>query len=346
MLSLLSWSGAAGSPPPLPSVSPAERQRGVCFVAGDRVGEDVFADLSRSGVTWISQTPFGWQRSAHDPDFRVVTGGAVYWGERDVGLRETARLARRHGIHTLLKPHLWLIGSARGDWSGSISMRSEAAWKSWFSRYEEFIVHYARLAEESGMEALCIGTELEGTTSRERDWRKIIAVVRRVYHGRLTYAANWSGEFERIRFWDALDYVGVQAYFPLARSPGASTSDLVAAWTPVRARLEALSRRTGKPVLFTEVGYRSARGAAVSPWKWRSGDPVFLEEQARCYESVFRVFWNRPWFAGTYWWKWFPSWDGRRSNRDRSFTPQGKPALQILSRWYRNGSAQRLETRD
>lgn len=45
--------------------------------------------------------------------------------------------------------------------------------------------------------------------------RRLIRQIRRVYHGPLTYAANWSGEYKQIRFWDALDYVGIQAYFPL-----------------------------------------------------------------------------------------------------------------------------------
>ena len=46
--------------------------------------------------------------------------------------------------------------------------------------------------------------------------RHLVAEVRAIYGGKLVYAANWD-EIDRVRFWDALDYVGVQLYAPLAR---------------------------------------------------------------------------------------------------------------------------------
>jgi hypothetical protein len=325
--------GASDSRTPAGSVA-AEKHCGVCFVAGGPVDEEVFLDLRAHGVQWISQTPFGWQRRASEPRFEIVTDGPVYWGETDQGLAATTQLARKHGIHTMLKPHLWLLDRSHGQWEGSIAMRSEADWRRWFENYELFIVHYATLAESIGATAFCIGTELEGTTEREADWRRIITSVRRAYRGPITYAANWSGEHERIAFWDALDFVGVQAYFPLATAPQADVDSLVAAWQPVRARLAALSARTGKPIVFTEIGYRSERGAAAEPWRWRARQPADSLEQAACYEAAFRALWNEPWFAGFYWWKWFPAWDEQRSPRDASFTPQGKPAADVLARWY------------
>jgi len=310
------------------------RQRGVCFVAGPRIGTEAFDPLVASGVTWISQTPFGWQEHAHDPDFRIVTGGFVYWGERDSGLIETARMAHERGIRVLLKPHLWLRDRSAGQWTGSIAMESEDDWQRWFARYEEFIVHYAGLAEAGGMDALCIGTELEGTTGREADWRRVIAAVRRVYHGRITYAANWSGEFERVAFWDALDWIGVQAYFPLSSQAEASVDELVAGWQPHVMKIAAVQRRFGKPVVFTEVGYKASDRATVEPWLWRTDDRYNPQEQARAYEATFRVFWPRPWFAGMYWWKWFPGDHPEQDGHDNRFSPQGKPARAVLAKWY------------
>jgi hypothetical protein len=309
------------------------KHRGVCFVAGEPVDEEVFLELKSTGVRWISQTPFGWQRRADEPKFEIVTEGPVYWGETDAGLAATTRLARKHGIYTLLKPHLWLLDRSRGQWEGSIAMRSEEDWQRWFDHYERFIVHYAALADSIGAAALCVGCELEGTSAREADWRRIIAAVRRVYKGPLTYAANWNGEYERVAFWDALDFIGVQAYFPLAARPQRDVDSLSAAWAPIRARLAAVAARTGKPIVFTEIGYRSERGAAVEPWRWRSGEPPDSLEQAACYEAAFRALWRETWFGGTYWWKWFPS-GSARTPRDRLFSPQGKPASAILAHWY------------
>ena len=39
---------------------------------------------------------------------------------------------------------------------------------------------------------------------REKDWRRIIGEVRKVYDGKLTYSANWYREFEQITFWMSL----------------------------------------------------------------------------------------------------------------------------------------------
>ena len=308
--------------------------RGVCFVAGPPVDSTHFSRLKDLGVSWISQTPFGWQARVDEPTFRIVTSGRVYWGERDEGLRETARLARRAGIRTMLKPHLWLRDRTGGKWEGDIAMRNEEDWARWFAQYERFLVHYATLAEESGMEALCIGTDLEGTTAREADWRRVIARVRQVYRGQLTYAANWAGEHERIRFWDALDLVGVQAYFPLSEEDDPGLDALVQGWAPHRERLKALAERAGKPIVFTEVGYRSAMAAAREPWLWRTPESENLALQARCYEAVFRTFWHEPWFGGAFWWKWYPHGAGTHPYEESTFTPQGRPAEKVLANWY------------
>jgi glycosyl hydrolase family 113 len=311
------------------------RMRGVCFVAGRKIDESVFRPLLKDGVEWISQTPFGYLSAADSPEIVIPPHGEVYWGETDEGIAATARLARQYGIRTLLKPHLWVGGWHEGSWSGDIGMKSAEDWRKWFSSYRDFILHYARLAQANGIEALCVGTELQGATSgHDAEWRALIAEVRKAFTGRITYAANWDHEFEALTFWDALDFAGVQAYFPLSGQSESSVPDLLSGWRPHLAMLQQVSARIGRPVVFTEIGYRSADGAAVQPWLWRTEDRANPEEQARCYEAMFRAAWNQPWFRGLYVWKWFPHRDGRESAGDNSFTPQGKPAEAILGRWY------------
>jgi hypothetical protein len=328
---------ATRRPAQLP-VIPGARHRGVCFVAGPNAPTDAdFADLAAHGVDWISQTPFGWQTRADEPAFRMITEGHGWWGERDSGLVETTRLARARGIRTLLKPHVWLRDRSDGQWVGSIAMTNEADWADWFTRYEEFIVHYAVLAESMGVEVLCIGTELEGTTRRTADWRRVIAAVRAVYRGRLTYAANWSGEFEHVEFWGDLDYIGVQAYFPLSDRAEASVDELLAGWRPVVERIVVVQQRFARPVLVTEIGYKAADLATVEPWTWTTTDRYNPDEQARAYEAAFRALWDRPWCAGMYWWKWFPAGHHEAHGRDRYFTPQDKPAAGVMAKWYRAG---------
>ena len=323
------------------------RHRGVGWEAGPwEVTSEHFDSLLAVGAERIAQTPFGWQDAADSPELDLITGGRVFWGETDEGLEVTTRLARERGIRTLLKPHVWLRRAEDGAWRGEIAMGSDEDWERWFASYRGFILHYARLAERLGMPTLAVGTELHATVrERPEDWRRIIREVRGVYSGELTYAANWSGEIEDVTFWDALDLVGVQAYFPLSHEPLPTVEELVAGWRPHVERLEALHRETGKPILFTEVGYASREGAAQRPWEWPELGPELpeataegLELQARAYEALFRALWDRPWFAGLYLWKWSPYVPADHVARNPLFSPQGKPAEQVLRRWYQGGA--------
>ena len=319
--------------------APPERQRGVSWVADGPVTAEDLQPLLAHNVNWISQTPFGWQRGLDAPEIFVASSGRVLWGESDEGLETTARLARGLGIHTLLKPHLWITGPDHGKWSGDIRMKTPADWAVWFASYEEFILHYARLAERTGIEALSVGTELRGTLpGHDAEWRKVIAEVRKVYHGRLTYSANWHGEYEEVPFWDLLDTIGVQSYFPLTDTQKPAIGLLMTGWGTPTAAIERIQKRHGKPVVFTEMGYRSMPDAAIEPWKWpgefSSPEPDF-QTQANCYEAFFRNFWDKRWFGGAYIWKWYPRPRKPGGRADIDFTPQNKPAEQVMGRWYR-----------
>ena len=314
---------------------PPGRQRGVSWVGSRAIGRAHLTPLQPLHVDWIVQTPFGWQRDIHAPALQAPRGAAGLWGESDRGILVTTRLSQEVGIATLLKPHIW---TGRGTWRGELAMTSEADWVTWFDQYETFILHYARLAQAAGIEALCIGTELSATLVREDQWRRIIALIRSVYSGNLTYAANWD-RFEQVPFWDALDFVGVQAYFPLAEEPTHDIDQLVRGWQPWLERLAAVSEQSERRVLFTEIGYRSHVNAVVEPWLWprqvEGGNGTAGQKvQAAAYEAFFRAAWDLPWVAGAYWWKWFPNHERAGGDDDAGFTPQNKPAQQVIGQWY------------
>ncbi len=323
---------------PLASGSPVmePRFRGVCWEAGGEVKPADLARVRDLGAGWISQTPFGWQAAADRPKFHMATknlmGFGPMWGETDEGIAVTSREARSMGMRVMLKPHLWVRG---GEWCGTIRMRTAEDWREWFRSYTEFAVHYAALAEREHIETFVVGTELKGTSSRESDWRRVITAVRKVYHGQLTYSANWDGEVDSVRFWDALDFIGVQAYYPLSDKPSPTLEELKAGWTPVVQELAETSRRWGRPIVFTEVGYKSSELAAARPWEWEPQGPLDLELQSRCYEALFQSTWGEPWFRGLFLWKWHR--DDRREGgpEGRGFTPQRKPAEAVARRWFR-----------
>ena len=339
------------SPESLVNIPLAEKHRGVCWVGGpDEVFAENLATLADKNVNWISQTPFGWQRGHDNPEIGMNNGKDwVWWGERDLGLKKTTEFAQANGIKTILKPHIWLRDD-QGKWRGEIKMKSEEDWQKWFAHYTEFILHYARLAEEANMEMLCIGTELHQTcVEREADWRQLISKVREVYSGPLTYAANFSDEYQDVSFWDDLDYIGVQAYFPLTDALEPDIEALREGWKEPIEALRKFSNRYEKPILFTEVGYKSTNDAGITPWEWpqrisqEEREEIYSEEtQARCYEALFAEVMDEPWLAGVHLWKWYPRYDilkERNEKRMRNyfnidFTPQKKAAEQVMTDWF------------
>lgn len=344
-LVLLSCTGEHPAPGALSHATPlAERQRGVSWVAGrDTVLASDFHSLADRGVNWIVQTPFGWQSDPGVPEVRGIRGNRGWWGERDEGIERTAEHARAAGLSTLLKPHIWLSDRNDDTWRGDIAMETEEDWAAWFREYGEWILHYAELAERLGIEALCIGTELGGTVHRESEWRALIADIRTVYRGPLTYAANWDREYAEVKFWDALDWIGVQAYFPLSDAEFPSTEQMSRGWQDPVERLGELAAAQGKPIVFTELGYKSVPFTADEPWLWPERraevtDPRAFEAQARAYDAFFSTVWPMEWVAGVYFWKWYPSTTLERASLSADFTPQNKPAEQVLVRWYRSSA--------
>jgi hypothetical protein len=311
-----------------------KRQKGVCWVGGrEVVTEKEIAALVKCNVTWISQTPFAFQRNANaSPLFTNFSSDRVWWGESDEGISKTTELARKAKIKTLLKPHIWVGNS----WPGEIEMKSDTAWQRWFRIYEKFIVHYAELAEKNKIEIFCIGTELHKTIGKEKEWRGIIAKIRSVYKGKLTYAANFHEEYEQVKFWDALDYIGVQAYFSLTKNESHSLDELKRGWDSPLASIERVHKKFSRPVIFTEIGYRSDKKAGIEPWLWpkeNSGAEISNEAQANCYQAFFQSVWKKSWLEGAYFWKWYPHGPHRMAALD--FTPQGKPAEKIVTDNFR-----------
>ncbi|MBI4481422.1 MAG: hypothetical protein HY652_00890 [Acidobacteria bacterium] len=295
-----------------------------------RKSRQSLARLAELGVNWVSLMPFGFQKEPADTTIAWFGSGSgtSSAGETDESVIQAHRDAHLLGMGTLLKPQLWL----RQAWTGDIAPASEAGWKRWFSSYEQFILHYALLADEEGVDMLCIGTELvQATLTHPAEWRQLIGKIRHLYRGPLTYAANWGHEFEEMSFWDELDFLGLDNYYPIANGAGDNLDQLVRGAEKSAQAIEGVQQRFGKPVLFTEVGFRSAVGSGTG----RVGNQarVDLRRQAECFEAIFRVFWDRPWFRGAYWWKWFS--DPTHGNpRDDDFTFRGKPAEKVLADWY------------
>lgn len=322
------------------SETPVFDIRSVTLDARRKPDSSLLVRLRDLGITHLTLVPFGWQSSIDEPTIRVDTTDGWY-SESHTGIRALARQAEALGMGIILKPHIWVGGHDEGQNRSQIGFDTEAHWQEWEAQYRAFVMHYARLAAEVDADVVVLGTELQRpATRRPTFWRTLAEEVRQVYEGQLTYAANWHEEFEDIAFWDALDYVGVQAYFPLAEGDPPTLSTLRAQWQTHRARLARIHKRTDRPVLFTEIGYRSAPSTAAAPWRWPEDEAPSASAdsalQARCYRAFLSTVGQAPWLAGAIIWKWHPE---PESDRPMGFTPQGKPAEQVLHRWFSGRSA-------
>ena len=166
---------------------------------------------------------------------------------------------------------------------------------------------------------------MAGVSGATQDWRVLIAAVRRTYSGRLTYAAL-PFEYQKVGFWDALDFIGVDAWWPLSTGATADVATLRRAWIPIVAELGSAASEWHKSIVFTEAGYTSQHGTAAAPSSWNLSTVAAPAEQAAGYRALLDTFSAQPWFGGVHWWAW------RATNQGDGldFTPQDKPAESVL----------------
>jgi len=253
-------------------------------------------DLKTLGVNWIAIHPYAGIRG----DGTVGSRRSAEHGFEH--LTRPIREAKALGLKIMIKPHLAYWGS-RFSWRGDITFETEEQWQRFFTDYQRWIVQLAEVCRDA--DAFVVGTELDKTIEHELQWRRIIAKVRERYSGTLTYAANWT-DYTRVPFWDDLDAIGVQAYFPLTDKPGLPDQvDLELAWTRWLNELAAFSRSEGKPVVLAELGYTRSANAASRPWESRGGGEHAEETQRRCLTAALAALNDDEHVVGAFLWKWF-----------------------------------------
>ncbi len=303
---------------------------GVSLVSPPReISSDKLGELKRVNADWVAVIPYGFSRSGQPS----VTYDHVrqWWGERTEGSCELIKFAKANGLKVMLKPHVWVMGEG---WTGDYKLESEEDWKRWEQDFSKYIFNYVKVADSLNVEMLCIGTEYR-TPAKERPtfWRSLIKEIRKNYSGKVTYASNWDN-YMNISWWDELDFIGIDSYFPLAEGENPSLEEIKAGWWPLKAELESFSKKWGKPILFTEYGYQSVKGGAGKHWEVdKSIENANMEVQSNAYEATFQTLWDESWFAGGFLWKWHLTTRGAERNKTR-FTPQGKPAEKIIAKWY------------
>ena len=308
-----------------------ENIEGVCLTGPPKpIDNSALVDIKQIGAEWVCLLPYAY---GPDKDGNIIHNNIEWqwWGERESGIRELIRMAKSQKMKVMVKPHLWL---AHGKFTGTFDLGSEEAWKLFEDSYAEYLLRFAKVAEEEGVELFCIGTELEKfVLERTRFWNQLIDKVSNIYSGKLTYAANWDEVYD-FPLWSRLDYVGVDGYFPIANNAMSTQVEMTKAWEQHIQKLDQLCLQVDRRLLFCEIGYRSCVDCATKPWEHDNNREVDHTCQENAYRAFFSAINSSDTYAGSFLWKWHSGtgWEKRRS---ADFTPQGKPVLSIVKQQFK-----------
>ncbi len=306
---------------------------------------EMFEDIKTSNAHWVALIP---ESILDRSTLTLVPDEEVdYWGITIEANIEFIRLAKQAGLKVFVKPHI-LLGEplkknkhanttkdkTRGaEWRGDLVLKKESDWKILESEYETYILKLAKIAQAYEVDLFSVGTELRlFAIKRPFFWRQLIQKVRAIYDGPLTYAANWD-EYDSISFWDDLDYIGVDTYFPINKTKTPQLKKTINNWKKIQRQLKKYSKKENRQILLTEFGYRNISYAGKHPWTHDKGEIHTPNHQAQVnlYEAFFQTFWDKSWVAGGFSWRWFSH---TITAKDTSFSVQNKPALAVLQKWY------------
>ncbi|QQE11512.1 hypothetical protein JD969_18765 [Planctomycetota bacterium] len=275
-------------------------------------------DIKNSGMDTVSLNFFWFQDNVNSS---VISADYTRYSASKASVINAIQQSKSLGLKVILKPNVDLRD---GNWRGHIN-----ASNTWFEGYKSFMNEWADVAESENVDVLCIGNEFSKTESWKNSWQSVASEVRGRYSGSITYGANWD-HYKQVKWWDAVDYVGMSAYFPLATDPNANKDVMSAKWNSLAADMKSWKDSKGldQQIMFTEAGYRSGDGAITAPYDFTMPLVEDLQEQADAYDALLGTMWDKDWWAGSMFWNWET--DPNAGGSGTGFTPQGKPALEVL----------------
>ncbi|MGH7450956.1 MAG: glycoside hydrolase family 113, partial [bacterium] len=296
-----------------------------------RMSDQSLEKLRAIGVNAIAIVPYTYMNDRHKPSPLLPLRD--FNKETDESVIHALLTAKRLSMSVMLKPQIQggIDWPGKIGWSGFIAMNTETEWDLFFYYYARWILHYAIIAEMYQVEVLCVGNELsKATLHNEKRWVELIRKLRKIYSGQIVYAANWGEEFERLAFWDAFDFIGINSYYPLSEKNDPTDEELKKGADAIVKQIEAVHKRYSKPVLFTEIGFPNREAPWKQPYDKKHNAPVNFKHQARCYDVMFKAIEGKSWVRGIFWWRW-PV--GFKIASDE-FT-LGDHAEQVVANWYK-----------
>ena len=286
---------------------------------------------AQTGARWLEMPVLFTQTSPTST--QVKTGQGTPTAESVVfGIRA----ARALGFHVFIVP-LFSV-DVQGAWAASIQFSTVALQQQWFDSFWQTFQPYVVAAQAGGAEQISIGTEevwLQEYASITL-WNTLIARVRSVFAGTITYDMNWTSLSDPVPAWFSnsdLGMVGVSEYIPLVdQRERLELPAIIPLWRDkVKVLLDTLSTQIGKPVILSEIGYRNSADTLYHPWfPFSTASPSDPAEQAAACDAALTNIIPDPHIMGTFFWGW---------DSVNGFKLSGQPAMAVLHKWYTSPQA-------
>jgi len=308
---------------------------------------DAFANTDNAG--WVEFSPYWWMTTKTSNEVHPLGDGCAGcpgFTIRDSDLVTLIEMFHESGLKVFLRPTLEFEGWT--EWRGGLQPTN---WQAWFDSYMQFILHYAEIAERTGVEMMTVGVELKNSNGFTSNWRTVIQQVRTVYHGLLTYSdSELLAGLSRIEFWDDLDLIGCSGYTPITGSGSYWDTGMVPTDDPpFTAFVSSIERayaehvlpvheRYDMPVVVAEAGCGNYDGANQCPWCWESiaDSSQDNNEQVMYFEVLLQVLSAKDWIEGVFpfVWAFKADYNWQREDWPISHDLRLGPVADLVRIWY------------
>ena len=278
--------------------------------------------IERTGANYIVLVPNGLQDTPQSQTIEYTSPASFH----DDELKSMIALIHDKGLKVALKP---TVNCKNGTWRAHIcffekDVPCEPKWSVWFEAYTGFMLHYARIAEETGCEMFITGCEMVQSEHREKEWREVIHAVREVYSGTVTYNTDKYQE-DNVTWWDCLDCICSSGYYPIDD------------WASQLERIGRVVKKFNKPFFFAEAGCKSTAGSSLIPNDWTLQGDEAPDEQAAWYSEMFKETSKCGFVQGFFLWDWSAKlYNLKESCKDKGYGIYGKPAEEVVRTFYQS----------
>ena len=280
---------------------------------------------TQTGACWV-EMPILFYQSSLTSTMVTQGPGTPSVSSLDYGVH----FAHALGLHIFVTPLLQVSGAQ--PWSGNIEFSTREQDQQWFESYWQAIKPYAMTAAQAGVEQFAVGTEYEWLQEHAPNtlWNELIAELRSVFPGTLTYDMNWTSLQMPPRSWmhnPDLKMIGVSAYLSLIDTPEwVDLKHIFDLWKhTVKRALDNFALKLGESIFISEIGYRNSADALYRSWEPTSAAPPDPQEQAAACDAALANIIPDQHILGSFFWGWDDA---------EAFNLNGLQAASVIHKYY------------